>query len=136
MNITLYHQICIELGQLGSTVVSIQTGYNPQICSNSYRRQCILGDLSPCRLSVHCWALNPTTSVAGISSPRPLGGLHSKPSGIVMLFPLSRLIHATGLRAGKLGVSALAGIKAKISKHVRGRLRGGWGWQCSLCMVC
>lgn len=37
---------------------------------------------------MHCYALNPDASVAGISSPRPLGGLHGKPSDICDVSPL------------------------------------------------
>lgn len=136
MNIALSHQICIELGQLGSTIVSIQTGYNPQICSNSCRRQCISGALSPANyLCTAAPSIPPSVSLVS-AHPGLWEDYTVSHQAYVMLFPLSRLIHSTGLRARKLGVSALAGIKAKTCKHVRGRLRGGWGWQSSLCMIC
>lgn len=39
-------------------------------------------------LSMHCCALNPTSSVTMSAHPGPLGRLHSEPSGICDVIPL------------------------------------------------
>lgn len=72
-------------------------------------------------LSIHSWALNLITTGAGVSSPRAFG--MSTQGHMWCYHPLPGQIP---LRAGgerELGVSALAGIKAKISRHVGGRGR-------------
>lgn len=135
------HRIHAELGQLGFTVVSIQTGHNPQIYSDSCRRWCIAG------------ASFPGNSVYILLGPQSLHQCHwcQLSQGLwenytvrwtAMWFPTPRANHSTGLRVRKRGVSDSGGIKAKLGRHVRGRLGGGWGGHSSLwcdvlwCVLC
>ena len=83
------HMICMEIGQLDPTVVSIQIGHDLQIQPTSC--SVLWGPLF--QPILHCWALNPITSEPSVSSPGPLGGSHSEHMGASVLFLTRRAHH-------------------------------------------
>lgn len=124
------HVIRMELGQLDPTAVSIQIGHTrrsvPVLAGDSVPWE------PPPRPTLRCWALSPVTGEAGVSSPRAPGRMTQGAHGGICAISHMQRTSLTGLRERERGVSVLAGIKAEISRYVRGRVGGGRAWPSSL----